>query len=195
MTNPAFTRRACLRALSGLLAAAAVSRAAHAADPKKMIVLYFSWSGSTQKVAEEIQRLTGCDIARIETVTPYPRDYSETVRIAVPEREGKARPPIKQLPDLSSYDVIAIGHPIWGGQMPMALYTFLENTDLSGKTIFHFSTSGGSGLGDSQQEIARLEPQAKLLPGHTVYGWGGVRDLSVVRGWLEADGIALKNGI
>ena len=149
---------------AGLLAAAAVSRAAHAADPKKMIVLYFSWSGSTQKVAEEIQRLTGCDIARIETVTPYPRDYSETVRIAVPEREGKARPPIKPLPDLSSYDVIAIGHPIWGGQMPMALYTFLENTDLSGKTIFHFSTSGGSGLGDSQQEIARLEPQAKLLP-------------------------------
>ena len=92
MTNPAFTRRACLRALSGLLAAAAFSRAAHAADPKKMIVLYFSWSGSTQKVAEEIQRLTGCDIARIETVTPYPRDYSETVKIAVPEREGKARP-------------------------------------------------------------------------------------------------------
>ena len=88
MTNPAFTRRACLRALSGLLAAAAFSRAAHAADPKKMIVLYFSWSGSTQKVAEEIQRLTGCDIARIETVTPYPRDYSETVKIAVPERDG-----------------------------------------------------------------------------------------------------------
>ncbi len=48
--------------------------------------------------------------------------------------------------------------------------------------IFHFSTSGGSGLGNSLQEIARLEPNAKLLPGHTVYDWGGVRDLSVVRG-------------
>lgn len=194
MTNRTLQRRTCLRAFAGLLAAAAGCRAAHAADPKKMIVLYFSWSGSTQKVAEEIQRLTGCDIARIETVTPYPRDYQATVKIAVPEHESKARPPIRPLPDLSAYNVIAIGHPIWSGQMPMALYTSLENTDLSGKTIFHFSTSGGSGLGNSQQEIARLEPNARLLPGHTVYGWGGVRDLSVVRGWLEADGIALKSG-
>ena len=115
-------------------------------------------------------------------MTPYPRDYQATVKIVVPERESKACPPIRPLPDLSAYDVIAIGHPIWSGQMPMALYTFLENTDLSGKMIFHFSTSGGSGLGNSLQEIARLEPNAKLLPGHTVYGWGGVRDLSVVRG-------------
>ncbi len=91
MTNRTLQRRTCLRAFAGLLAAAAGCRAAHAADPKKMIVLYFSWSGSTQKVAEEIQRLTGCDIARIETVTPYPRDYQATVKIAVPEHESKAR--------------------------------------------------------------------------------------------------------
>ena len=111
MTNRTFQRRTCLRAFAGLLAAATGCRAAHASDPKKMIVLYFSWSGSTQKVAEEIQRLTSCGIARIETVTPYPRDYKATVKIVVPERESKARPPIRPLPDLSAYDVIAIGPP------------------------------------------------------------------------------------
>lgn len=109
MTNRTFQRRTCHRTFAGLLAAAAGCRAAHASDPKKMIVLYFSWSGSTQKVAEEIQRLTSCGIARIETVTPYPRDYKATVKIVVPERESKARPPIRPLPDLSAYDVIAIG--------------------------------------------------------------------------------------
>ena len=80
MTNRTFQRRTCHRTFAGILAAAAGCSVAHASDPKKMIVLYFSWSGSTQKVAEEIQRLTGCGIARIETVTPYPRDYQATVK-------------------------------------------------------------------------------------------------------------------
>lgn len=188
-------RRSCLKGALSIIAAAAAGFAptlSRAAGPGKMIVVYFSWSGSTQAVAQEIERLTGCDIARIEAAVPYPKDYNDTVARNKTERDGGLFPEIKPLPDLSGYDIVAIGHPIWSGRMPRPLYTFLDRVDLSGKTIFHFSTSGGSGLGNSQEEISRLEPAAKLLPGRTVYGWGGVRDLSVVRGWLEKAGIPLK---
>ena len=71
----------------------------------------------------------------------------------------------------------------------MGLYTFLESHDLAGKTVLHFNTHGGSGQGDSQRELARLLPRARVLEGLAVYGWGGVSDLSCVGRWLRSIGM------
>lgn len=154
------------------------------------MTLYFTWSGSAEKIAREVHRLLGGDIARIETVTPYPSQYRPTTQVAKAERLAGARPAVKPLTvNLTDYDTICIGHPIWGGKMPMGLYTFLESHDLAGKTVLHFNTHGGSGQGDSQRELARLLPKARVLEGLAVYGWGGVIDLGCVERWLHSIGM------
>ncbi len=161
-----------------------------AAQEKKTLTLYFTWSGSAEKVAREVNRLLGGDIARIETVTPYPSEYRPTTQVAKAERLADARPAVKPLSvNLADYDTVCLGHPIWGGKMPMGMYTFLENNDFSGKTVLHFNTHGGTGQGDSQSELARLLPQARVLEGLAVYGWGGVNDLSPVSKWLKDIGM------
>ncbi|MDO5532161.1 flavodoxin, partial [Sutterella sp.] len=140
--------------------------------------------------------LTGCDVFLLEPAEPYPSEYQETVNRAVPERESDARPALKRLPDLSGYDTVVIGHPIWGGKMPMMFYTLLEDKGvqaaLKGKTILHWATNGGSGLGDSQREITRLLPESRILPGLDLYGWGGLRSPGSIRPWLEQNGIAVR---
>lgn len=160
------------------------------AQEHKVLTLYFTWSGSTEKIAHEIRRLLGGDIARIETVTAYPNQYQLTTQVAKQERLAQARPALKPVRfNLSDYNTICIGHPIWGGKMPMAMYTFLESHDLSDKTILHFNTHGGSGQGDSQKELTRLLPKARILEGLAVYGWGGVSDMSCVERWLRSIGM------
>ena len=117
------------------------------------------------------------------------RARGQEINRAKAERKANLRPPLQPIPDLSGYDIVCIGHPIWSGSMPMALYGFFESQDLSGKTLVHFNTHGGSGQGDSHREMARLEPKAQLLEGLAVYGWGGVRDLPSVERWLKHIGL------
>ena len=180
----------------GALGAAPIKNLAQAADvrrPKandrRIITIYFSWAGSCRDVAREVQRLIGGDLVRLETVEPYPAKYEDTVSRSKAESKANLRPALKPIPDLSGYDIVCIGHPIWSGSMPMALYSFFDSHDLSGKTLVHFNTHGGSGQGDSHREIARLEPKAKLLEGLAVYGWGGVRDMPSVEKWLKRIGL------
>lgn len=149
-----------------------------ATDSSRMIVVYFSVPetdkttglseeeensvvvvdgkalGNTQYVAQLIAQDTGAQTARIETVEAYPLDHQQLIDKAQKEQDDKARPQIKQLPDLSGYDTIFLGHPIWWSDIPMPLYTFLEQTDLKGKTIIPFSTHGGSGLSGTPEAIA-----------------------------------------
>ena len=158
-------------------------------EGKRIITIYFSWAGSCRNVAHEVQRLIGGDLVELKTQVPYPAKYEDTVNRAKAERKANLRPPLQPIPDLSGYDIVCIGHPIWSGSMPMALYGFFESQDLSGKTLVHFNTHGGSGQGDSHREIARLEPKAQLLEGLAVYGWGGVRDLPSVERWLKHIGL------
>lgn len=139
--------------------------------PEKNLVVYFSHSGNTQKIAELIHEKVGGDIFRIETANPYPQDYNACVEAARSEQENKARPALaNRVENMDAYDTVFIGYPNWWGTMPMALFTFLEEYDLSGKRVIPFCTHEGSGLGRSVGDIAKLCPNSTILEGLAVRG-------------------------
>ena len=111
------------------------------------VVVYFSWSGNTEAVAAEIQNQTGADTFRLVPAEPYTDDYDALLDIAQEEQRNGARPAIfGSIENFDSYEVVYLGFPNWWGDMPMILYSFLDDYDLSGKTIVPFVTSGGSGF-------------------------------------------------
>ncbi|WP_434587313.1 flavodoxin [Klebsiella sp. R390] len=125
---------------------------------------YTPETGSTQFIAQLIQKQTRGDLFRIETTTAYPRQHDALLRVAEKEQQTKARPLLKTpLPDLSNYDTLYVGYPIWWYTMPMVIYSLFEQNDFSGKTVIPFTTHGGSRLADSLREISRMQPQAKLV--------------------------------
>lgn len=127
--------------------------------------------GSTQIVAEMIAQKTGADIFKLETVNPYPADYMECVTVTQKEKEANARPELKALPEnLAEYKNIYLGYPIWHADMPMALYTFLENNDLAGKTILPFCTHAGSGLAGTVETVRAKCPGAAVTEGLAIAG-------------------------
>lgn len=129
------------------------------------LIAYFSWSGNTEAVAQEIQEQTGADLFEIVPAEPYTDDYDELLDIAREEQSVDARPEIAETADLAAYDTVYLGFPNWWGDMPMILYTFLDEYDLSGKTIAPFNTSGGSGFSSSLDTIAQMEPDAEIKEG------------------------------
>lgn len=129
------------------------------------LIVYFSWSGNTEAVAQEIQAQTGADMFEIVPAEPYTDDYDELLDIAQEEQSSDARPAIAETVDLSGYDTVYLGFPNWWGDMPMILYTFLDEYDLSGKTVAPFNTSGGSGFSGSLNTIAQMEPDAEITEG------------------------------
>lgn len=136
-----------------------------AAGEGTALIAYFSWSGNTEAVAQEIQAQTGADLFEIVPAEPYTDDYDELLDIAQEEQSSDARPAIAETVDLSSYDTVYLGFPNWWGDMPMILYTFLDEYDLSGKTVAPFNTSGGSGFSGSLDTIAQMEPEAEITEG------------------------------
>ncbi|MBK5072661.1 flavodoxin [Budviciaceae bacterium CWB-B4] len=121
-------------------------------------------SGSTQYLAQIIQRHTGGELFRIETVTPYPTQHEPLLRYAEQEQRDNRYPELKtKIDNLADYDRVFIGYPIWWYKMPMPLYSFLQQHDLSGKTLIPFTSHGGSRFSDSLREIKRLQPDARLV--------------------------------
>lgn len=154
------------------------------------LIVYFSWSGNTEAVAQEIQSQTGADLFEIVPAQPYTDDYDELLDIAQEEQSSDARPAIADTVDLSGYDTIFLGFPNWWGDMPMIIYTFLDEYDLSGKTVAPFNTSGGSGFSDSLDTIAEMEPEARITEGLSL-GSSEAEDCSdTVSGWLGSIGLA-----
>ena len=146
--------------------------------------------GNTEVIAKKIQGLTGSDPFQIETVKAYPEDYTETTRVAQDELSGNARPELAgTVADLDSYEVIYLGYPNWWGTMPMAVYTFLDAYDFSGKTIVPYCTHEGSGLGSSERNIKKLCPTAKVLSGLAIRGSGVDRADKDVTSWLKKLGL------
>lgn len=132
----------------------------------KILIAYFSKTGTTEGVAQQIQSLVGGDLIKIETVTPYPEDYTETTEIAKQEQTDHARPAIStSVENIAAYDTIFIGYPIWWGTAPMAVHTFLESYDFTGKTVIPFSTSGGSPIDGSISNIETICSGAAVLQG------------------------------
>ena len=125
--------------------------------------------GNTQYMAQVIQRETNADIYRIEPQNPYPTDHTTLVAQAREEQSQNFRPAIKEaVSGMADYDVIFLGYPNWWGDMPMILYSFLEQYDLSGKTVIPFNTHGGSGFSSTISTIRQLEPQANVLNGLSI---------------------------
>lgn len=157
----------------------------------KSLVVYFSWSGNTENVAESIQRQTGADIFEILPAVPYSDDYDTVVDLAREEQRNNARPAISGgIENIEQYDIIYVGFPNWWGDMPMILYTFFDTYDLSDKTVALFCTSGGSGLSGTVNEVRSLEPNAAVTEGlHIISGSSSNPDNAVGQ-WLEDIGLA-----
>lgn len=119
--------------------------------------------GNTEYMAYAIQEAVGGDLFRIETVQQYPLEHEPLVEMADEEQNGNARPELlNRVENMEQYDTIFLGYPNWWGDMPMPLYTFLEEYDLSGKTIIPFSSHGGSGFSRTESTIAQMQPNASV---------------------------------
>ena len=142
------------------------SQPEEATEEGETLVAYFSWSGNTQKMAEIIARETGADLFEIATVTPYTDDYNELLDIAQQEQGEDARPELNaQVENWDSYDTIFVGYPNWWSDAPMAVYTFLESYDFTGKTLIPFNTSASGGFGRSLTGIEESAAGATILEG------------------------------
>ena len=120
--------------------------------------------GNNEYIAQMIQHETGGDMFAIETVQEYPTTHDPLLEFAYNEKADNARPELAtQIENLDSYDVIFLGYPNWNADLPMPLYTFLEEYDFSGKTIIPFTTHGGSGFSRTIQTISELQPNATVI--------------------------------
>ena len=156
----------------------------------KTLVVYFSWSGNTENVANSIKDQIGSDIFEIVPQTSYSDDYDTVVDLAREEQRTDARPEISgSIDNIAQCDVIYVGYPNWWGDMPMILYTFFDTYDLSGKTVVPFVTSGGSGFSDTISTIRRLESGASVLEGLSLISSLASDPGSDVADWLTGLGL------
>lgn len=158
------------------------SSAQAATNHKKVLVVYFSRTqgvyggslkrGNTARVADFIQQKTNADTYEIVPKKVYPKSYNRTTQVAQREQNQNARHAIKgKLPSVSKYDTIFIGGPIWWGEYPMVVRTFLDKeSGLNGKTLIPFTTNEGSGLGNTRQVLKKQFPKSKVRQGFTARG-------------------------
>ena len=150
-------------------------------NTKKILVAFFSRTGenyavghieqgNTHIVAELIASATGETLFRIEPATPYPDDYRACTEVAQREKRSKARPALVGDIAAEEYDVIFLGYPNWWGDLPMCVYTFLEQHDWQGKVVIPFCTHEGSGLSDTENRLRTACRGASVLNGLAVRG-------------------------
>ena len=148
-------------------------------------------TGNTGVVADMIAQATGADLFSIRTVEQYPDTYDATIDQGQQEQSDGARPELAtHLENLDSYDTIFLGFPNWWGDMPMAVYTFLDEVDLSGKTVIPFVTSGGSGFSNTISTIQEMEPQATVQEGLSIGASSATGAQQQVESWLSELGLA-----
>lgn len=147
--------------------------------------------GNVEYMARTIQQAVGGDLLRIETVEEYPLEHEALVDFAAEEQEADARPALAtQIENLEQYDTIFLGYPNWWGDMPQALYTFLESYDLSGKSIIPFCPHGGSGFSHTQSTIAELQPNATVREDGLALSRNDVADSAEqVTAWAQGLGL------
>ncbi len=156
---------------------------------KDTIILYYSQTGITKAVAEELQKALGCDIARIEAVEPYGTDYDATIQRWLKELENHTKVEIQPLDvDLSKYSTVFLGFPVWGGIFPTTIATFLADNSLAGKKIVVFTTFGSGGLEGSTAAVAAAQPEADVRMGY------GVRDTRLAKVPAELHRFLVENG-
>lgn len=142
--------------------------------------------GNTEKVADMIAEAIGGERFKIEQKVPYSSRYKTCIDQAMADKRANTRPELVALPDsLDDYDEIYLGYPNYWGDMPMAVYTFLEAFDWTGKTIHPFCTHEGSGLSGTERNIARTCKGARVADGLAICGSDVDSSVKTVRAWLS----------
>ena len=141
--------------------------------------------GNTEKAARMLAELTGADLFKIEQKVPYSASYQQCIAQAKRDLQAGARPELAALPEnLDAYDEIYLGYPNYWGTMPMAVYTFLERFDFTGKVIHPFCTHEGSGLSDTVRDIEKAAPGAVVKPGLAIHGSAVDSAREKLKGWV-----------
>lgn len=153
----------------------------------RILIAYFSASGVTRRLADTLAAVTKGDLFEIKPAVPYTDadlDWTnDNSRSTQEMRDPTSRPPLAEpLPDLDAYDTIFVGFPIWWYVAPTIIQTFLEHYDLSGKTVIPFATSGGSGMGKTEQILKQSgSADTKWKPGKRF----GSADMASVQAWVD----------
>jgi formylglycine-generating enzyme required for sulfatase activity/flavodoxin len=156
----------------------------------KVLIAYFSWSGNTRGIAQEIQSQTGADLFEISPVEPYSTDYNTVLMEAQEDQHNQARPELSDhVENMDDYDTILLGYPNWWASIPMPIASFLEEYDFSGKRIIPFCSHGGGRFGQSLTAIAKLAPDADMGEGLSVHYSGGSTLSEDIQNWLDINGI------
>ncbi|MBO4301155.1 MAG: flavodoxin [Desulfovibrio sp.] len=168
-------------------------------SPTQILIAYFSRPGlnyvqgnivslpvgNTEVAAKKIQVLTNGKLFHIATHA-YPEDYTRCTEVAKQELRDNARPHVTEtVTDMDAFSSVLLGYPNWWGTMPMAVHTFLEQYDFTGKRIAPFCTHEGSGMGRSVSDIAKLCPGADVLPGCAIPGHAVAEADDALRNWLN----------
>lgn len=154
----------------------------------KILVAYFSWGGTTQRMAQEIVRQTGADLFRIEPVVPYPTEYTPCTEVAREEKDSNARPAIaSEVENWSDYDTVFIGCPVWWWTTPMIICTFTESYDFKGKTVVPFCTYAATYRDETLARIVELTPDAEHLTGEGLTS-GRINEQNI-SSWLKEIGL------
>lgn len=156
----------------------------------KTLVAFFSCTGTTKAVAQKLATTLGADLYEIVPTQPYTSaDLNWRDKSSRSNNEHKnllSRPAITKTVDLTQYDTILLGYPIWWGEAPRILSTFLESCNFSGKKLIPFCTSGGSGFGKSDAQLKKLTPSAHWLAGREFHASDSQ---SEVKTWLSQVGL------
>ncbi|MDR1315100.1 MAG: NAD(P)H-dependent oxidoreductase [Deltaproteobacteria bacterium] len=196
------TARLCALAIavgSAALFAAAATAAAQDAEPPAadagsgILVAYFSQEGHTKALAEAIHAAVGGDIFEIKAETPYPTEHDQLTERGKEEQNAQLRPKLAaNVPDMSKYATVILGYPIWWGDMPMPVYTFIESHNFNAKIVAPFCTHGGSGLSRSVTALENKLQGAQVLKGLAVPSRSADSSADDVAKWLRESGITVK---
>lgn len=141
--------------------------------------------GNTEKAAKMIAAATGAELFKIEQLQPYAADYNTCIDQAKRDLQDKARPQLARMLDsLDGYDEIYLGYPNYWGDMPMAVYTFLEQFDWAGKTIHPFCTHEGSGLSGTERKIQQTCKGANVTRGLAIQGSSVDSAKEMIESWM-----------
>ncbi len=152
---------------------------------KKYLIVYYSQSGNTKSAAELIQHVVDADLCEIEAQDPYPTNYKELLKRVREEMDKNVDVAYKPVSiDVSSYDVIFVGTPNWGGKVALPLATFLKQQDLTGKTILPFLSHGGVGKQDIEDDLKELCPGAKVGSAYSAFQKVEEDDVEDVIAWM-----------
>ncbi|MBQ1423313.1 MAG: flavodoxin [Lachnospiraceae bacterium] len=146
--------------------------------------------GNTEIVVNDMKEMIDADTFKIEMKDPYSPVYMTCIDEAKKDLRAKARPELISMPaSIDEYDTVVLAYPNYWGTMPMAVFTFLENFDFSGKTILPLCTNEGSGMGGSERDIKKTCPGATVKSGLSVSGSEAANVAGSVKKWLAANGL------